>query len=125
MSSQQKKTAALLALSDSSSLTEAASRAGISTRTLYNYIHDDLSFSKAYNGIQEQAIISVTDKLSECVGSAVNAIKEIVESEATPPTVRLKAAIAILNIYDNHSSDLTSMSKRYVNENSCIFKDLF
>lgn len=51
MANNQKKTAALVALADSKTLSEAAGKAGISPRTLYTYIHDDLEFSKAYRNI--------------------------------------------------------------------------
>ena len=48
MANNQKKTAALVALADSKTLSEAAGKAGISPRTLYTYIHDDLEFSETY-----------------------------------------------------------------------------
>ena len=44
----QKKQAALEALMQSSTLTEAAEKAGISRKTLYSYIRHDFEFSHAY-----------------------------------------------------------------------------
>lgn len=75
MANNQKKTAALVALADSKTLSEAAGKAGISPRTLYTYIHDDLEFSKAYRDIQEQAKITVMESIAGSVESAIGVIK--------------------------------------------------
>ena len=127
MANKQKQTAALIALSESTSLTEAAAKAGISPRTLYSYIHDDIEFSQEYKSIQEQAIIAVTENMAGCVDSAISAIKDIVESDKTPAAVRLKAAIAILSIYDNHCAEISKIASGYVSANkaSSILDGLF
>lgn len=57
------------------SLSEAAGKAGISPRTLYTYIHDDLEFSKAYRDIQEQAKITIMESIAGSVESAIGVIK--------------------------------------------------
>ena len=99
MASSQKKTAALVALADSKTLSEAAGKAGISPRTLYTYIHDDLEFSKAYRDIQEQAKISIMESIAGSVESAIGVIKSIMENEKAPAAVRLRAATSIVSIY--------------------------
>jgi len=122
MANNQKKTAALVALADSKTLSEAAGKAGISPRTLYTYIHDDLEFSKAYRDIQEQAKITV---IAGSVESAIGVIKSIMENEKTPAAVRLRAATSIVSIYENQRSAVADMTSGYISDNSDLCNDFF
>ena len=128
MANNQKKTAALVALADSKTLSEAAGKAGISPRTLYTYIHDDLEFSKAYRAIQEQAKITVMESIAGSVESAIGVIKSIMsimENEKTPAAVRLRAATSIVSIYENQRSAVADMTSGYVSDNSDLCNDFF
>lgn len=125
MANNQKKTAALVALADSKTLSEAAGKAGISPRTLYTYIHDDLEFSKAYRDIQEQAKITVMESIAGSVESAIGVIKSIMENEKTPAAVRLRAATFIVSIYENQRSAVADMTSGYISDNSDLCDDFF
>ena len=149
MANNQKKTAALVALADSKTLSEAAGKAGISPRTLYTYIHDDLEFSKAYRDIQEQAKITVMESIAGSVESAIGVIKSIMENEKTPAAVRLRAATSIVSIYEsccssetyrcgrlraatsivsiyeNQRSAVADMTSGYISDNSDLCNDFF
>lgn len=125
MANNQKKTAALVALADSKTLSEAAGKAGISPRTLYTYIHDDLEFSKAYRDIQEQAKITVMESIAGSVESAIGVIKSIMENEKMPAAVRLRAATSIVSIYENQRSAVANMTSSYISDNSDLCNDFF
>lgn len=60
---EQKKAAALSALLECDTLSAAAARAGISRKTLYNYIREDHEFSRAYRGMTDQAAIEALERL--------------------------------------------------------------
>ena len=94
--SEQKKQAALVALTQSSSLTEAAEKAGIDRRTLYNYLHNDIDFTRAYEEIRSRQAVSYMDELTEQRQRAHAVIMELLEDTEQPASIRLKAAQVIL-----------------------------
>lgn len=96
--SEQKKAQALTALMDSGTLTAAAEKAGISRRTLYAYIHEDMTFARAYKEAQAQAAIEQLDGISEARQQATGVIAGIMQDEKQPAAVRLKAAQSVFTI---------------------------
>ena len=91
---EQKKQAALAALWESSTLTEAAEKAGIDRRTLYNYLHNDVDFARAYDEIRDRQ--AIVDDLTDRRQRAHAVIMELLEDTAQPAAIRLKAAQTIL-----------------------------
>ena len=91
------KDQALKALIDSSSLTEAAEKAGISRRTLYNYIHNDLEFANAYKEMHDQDTINFYESLTMRREKAFKTVSEILEDSEQPVKERLKAAEIIIS----------------------------
>ena len=94
--SDQKKSAALEALLDSSSMTEAANKAGISRRTMYNYLHNDLDFARAYAEARNRQAVAYMDELTARRDRAQDFIMGLLDDEKQPASIRLKAAQSIL-----------------------------
>lgn len=94
---EQKKDAALAALLTCETLTEAAEQAGISRRTLYSYIHEDVNFSRAYDAARNHQITSFADTLHEKRMRAAAIIADLMEDPEQPAAIRLKAAQTFIN----------------------------
>ena len=120
-----KKRAALEALSDSSTLTEAAEKAGISRRTLYAYIREDLDFSKAYKSLHEQSILSVYDTAVEQRNHASEVLKSIMDDETQSGAIRLKAAQTIIDKADKLEAKVGSIAASHVSANHSSLDDMF
>lgn len=88
--------AALEALLTCESLTEAAQQAGISRRTLYEYIHNDVEFARAYDAARNHQITSFMDALHDKRIKAAEVIEEIMNDPEQPAHIRLKAAQTFL-----------------------------
>lgn len=114
----QKQAAALAALLESSTLTEAAEKAGISRKTLYNYIRTDFEFSKAYKSLREQEAISALERLEEQRERASGVILSIMDDEEQPGMVRLKAAQAILEAAEEKRSLVACIAADNVQKNA-------
>lgn len=110
----QKQSAALEALIDSRTLTEAATKAGISRKTLYNYIRNDVKFAKAYRQIIEESATASAENVEARAERAASTIEEIMSDPDQPPMVRLKAAEMILEDCDRKRSRVTSIAEANV-----------
>ena len=114
----QKQAAALAALLESSTLTEAAEKAGISRKTLYNYIRTDFEFSKAYKSLREQEAISALERLEEQRERASGVILSIMDDTEQPGMVRLKAAQAIMEAAEGQRSLVACIAADNVQKNA-------
>ncbi len=97
MSKDANKGKALAALLDSNTFTEAAEKAGISRKTLYSYMRDDLEFAEAYKAAQERLTIERLETVEADRQRAKAAIFAIMDDKTQPGAVRLKAAQSILD----------------------------
>lgn len=113
----KRKQDALNALMTSSSLTEAAGKAGIDRRTLYNYIHNDLEFARIYRENISQQAIDRAEELSDRRERASRVIMTIMEDEEQPPMVRLKAAQTILATAAEQDRVLDALSTENISAN--------
>jgi len=95
--SDQKRQAALVALMSSNTLTEAAEKAGIDRRTLYNYLHHDIDFARAYDEMRSMQAINLLDEMTERRQQASAVIMDLMNDAEQPGIIRLKAAQAILD----------------------------
>lgn len=79
-----------------STVSEAAKKCGLATRTLYDRMNNK-SFQLLYNGakadILRKAVFLITGKLTE----AVEVVGEIVSDTSVNPAIRLQAAQTIIN----------------------------
>ena len=120
-----KKEAALQALAESDTLTEAAEKAGISRRTLYGYIREDIDFSVAYKSLREQAILRAYDAAAERRDHAAQVVDSIMDDQTQPGAVRLKAALSIIEKADKLESEVGELAKTHVSANQSFFDDPF
>ena len=95
--SDQKKAAALAALMECNTLTAAAERAGISRKSLYNYVREDHEFSRAYKALQEEAATSALEQLEAKQAEALEVVSSILQDEKQSAANRLKAAHELLS----------------------------
>ena len=115
--SDQKKQAALEALMDSNSLTEAAEKAGIARRTLYNYLRNDIDFARAYDEIRDRQAVAFMDDLTDRRQRAHAVILEIMEDTEQSAIVRLKAAQAILTAAAEQEKTVAGITRGNISAN--------
>jgi hypothetical protein len=96
-----KRDAALQALFNSGTLGEAAEVAGISRRTLYNYIHNqkDPSFVIAYRDMKREQLRESADKIQAAADKATDYITGLLDDqEAAPHRLNLPQPLNCLNL---------------------------
>lgn len=125
MSKEANKGKALAALLDSNTFTEAAEKAGISRKTLYSYMRDDLDFAKAYKAAQERLTLEHLETIEADRQRAKNAIFAIMEDSKQPGTVRLKAAQSILDAATAAANKAEVIANSNVTANTGMFADIF
>lgn len=118
---KQKKDVALAALITSNSLTEAADAAGLDRRTLYNYLHNDLDFARAYDEIRDRQAIALLDELTNRRKQALAVIMQIMEDEEQSPAIRLRAAQTVLDASENQEQRVISIQKQNISANKDMF----
>lgn len=122
---EQKKAAALAALLESESLTEAAEKAGISRRTMYEYLHNDAEFANAYQDARNRQTIALMDELTEQRQNAQKVVMEILNDLSQPAATRLKAAQMILSEATTQEKNVSGIAKSNVQENENIMSSIY
>jgi len=97
-SSEQMKAKARAALLECNTLTEAADKAGISRKTLYNYMKTDPTFAAEYKEAQERLALEEMGTVAKDRAEARAVIVEIMNNSELSPVVRLKAAASLYGI---------------------------
>ena len=97
-SSEQMKAKARAALLECNTLTEAADKAGISRKTLYNYMKTDPTFAAEYKEAQERLALEEMGTIAKDRAEARAVIVEIMNNSELSPVVRLKAAASLYGI---------------------------
>ena len=120
---EQKKAAALEALISCNSLTEAAEKAGISRRTLYNYIRQDSDFAREYRRLQELAATAAAETAAARAAEASSVIKEIMDDKEQPAAIRLKAAALILETSERQRKKVEEITADCVSSTNPFFAD--
>jgi phage terminase small subunit len=90
---QQKALAALLT---SPSRAAAAEAAGITTRTLQNYLSDP-EFQREYKRAFEGVVVDATRQAQQAISPALSTLRELVEDREEDAQARISAARAILS----------------------------
>jgi len=116
------KQKALAALLDSSTLTEAAKKAGINRKTLYNYIHTDIDFARAYEEAQAQIVIAQLEDMSEARNQAREVITGIMQDEKQPAAIRLKAAQSVFSIAEAQQKRAEAITADSLQRNAPLFE---
>ena len=96
MAKDLKRAAALEALQTSSTFTEAAEKANISRRTLYDYLYNDKDFAFEYRKQLRLRSIAQAEQATNEREAALQAIRDIMNDDEQPAAVRLKAAEKLL-----------------------------
>mgnify|MGYP003614189814 CR=1 FL=1 len=96
MSKDLNKDRALAALLESNTLTEAAEKAGISRKTLYNYIRNDPAFGLAYRTARDQIAVERMEALNNGTERATRLLLDLMDDAEQPASLRVKAAQTIL-----------------------------
>ena len=85
----------IIALVTTSTIKEAALKAGVSEATVYKRLKEE-DFKKAYNEYRQKLIEDSATALSLQLGDAVTALGDIVRDKETPAAIRLQAADTII-----------------------------
>lgn len=91
-----KKEKALAALLASPTRKEAAERAGISERTLRSYFQDH-EFLERYRAAFADVVEEATRRAQKSLSPALSVLKEIMEDEKEPASVRVQAAKCVMD----------------------------
>lgn len=75
----------------------ASEKAGVSESTAYRWLRDDPEFKRQMTAAEGEAIDRATRQLIGLQDVAIKTIKTIIDDQATPPGVRLRAAATILD----------------------------
>lgn len=82
---------------ESTTLTEAAEKAGISRKTLYNYIRNDPDFGAAYRSARDQVALEQMEALNSGTARATKLLMDIMDDTEQPASIRMKAAQTVLS----------------------------
>ena len=100
-----KRAAALEALQTETTFTAAAEKAGISRRTLYEYVYHDSEFAFEYRRQLRLRGLALAEQAARERDAAVDVIREIMQDGEQPAAVRLKAAEKMLSYADGGDAD--------------------
>jgi hypothetical protein len=84
------------ALSSGVNLTEAAAQAGVHRNTIANWQRDCLPFQQALSQAQSDRELIFRERAEDLAGLAFDSLREILKDPKSSPSVRLKAAIFII-----------------------------
>jgi transposase-like protein len=85
------------ALSSGVTMTAAADQVGIHRNTLSNWRRKSLPFQHAFAHAQYDRALLFRERSEELADIAAQAVREILSDPNTAPSVRLRAALAIMN----------------------------
>lgn len=109
------KSKALEALVDSKTITEAASKAGISRRALYDYLENDAGFARSFQAMQEQRVLDRLDGVEADRQKALKTVFALMNDSSQPGAVRLRAAQMILEMGEAVEQAARIVAKDHLN----------
>jgi transposase-like protein len=86
----------VLSLVQGATVTAAARAAGLHRTTVYHWLNTQPAFETAINQARAEYILTLRDELKTMSGLALATLRSFLETNDTPPGVRLKAALAVL-----------------------------
>jgi len=107
VNSKEKLLAALLT---SKTRKEAAKKAGVSERTVYEYLQDE-EFAHRYDEARRGLVKDATIQLQKGLSPAIDALSAVVEDKTAEPRARIAAARALLE-YGIKYSELSDVYAR-------------
>jgi hypothetical protein len=85
----------LAALAQGRTVTVAAQDAGLHRNTIYNWLNEP-EFKTAVDEAQREYVAILSDGMRDLAALALQTLRSLLEDPKTPPAVRLKTALAIL-----------------------------
>jgi transposase-like protein len=95
-SPQSPKQRVALLLASGKSVTAAAEEAGLHRSTIHQWLKTDSKFAAAVDSARGEYVETLRDRLRDQAAIAVQAITDLLTSPNTPASVRLRAALAVL-----------------------------
>lgn len=86
----------VVALAQGKSVSAAARQTGIHRTTVHNWMRNEPDFKAAVHRAKREYIELLNDQLRELAAGALQTLHTLIEDPAIPSTVRLKAALAVL-----------------------------
>jgi AcrR family transcriptional regulator len=105
---QEKAIAALLA---GQPVREAAKHAGVNRGTLHRWLTNDAVFIATYNFARKERTDAVLHELRKLGAEAVEVVRTLMTCAETPATLKLKAAISILEAVTDESHGSTDVEE--------------
>lgn len=88
---------AIAALISCPTLAEAARSAGIAEKTLWRWLQVP-EFQACYRSARQEVVSQAIALIQGCMGAAVNTLKTVAGDDQAPPSARVAAARAILDL---------------------------
>src|SRR6266849_8994033 len=85
----------IAALAQGRTVTAAAQEAGLHRNTIYNWYHEP-AFKTAVEEAQSEYVAILSDGMRDLAALALDTLRNLLEDPKTPPAVRLKTALAVL-----------------------------
>lgn len=90
------QTRVIAALTQGCSVTAAAREAGIHRTTIHHWLRSEPQFKTALETAQREYVATLSDEMRDLAARALQTLHTLLEDPNTPPAVRLKTALAIL-----------------------------
>jgi AcrR family transcriptional regulator len=87
---------AVAALAGGATIVNAAAAAGVSRPTVYAWFQNNAEFTAELNRARAEQREAIRTELRGLATAAVGTVRELIESPETPPAVRLRASLAVL-----------------------------
>ncbi len=84
------------ALAKGQTITAAAREAGIHRTTIHHWLRTEPAFKTAVDDAQSDYTATLSDEMRELSALALAALRSLLEDPATPPSIRLRASLAVL-----------------------------
>ena len=85
------------ALASGQSISAAAVAAGVHRSTVHNWLKSDANFQAEFDKIRQERFHDLYDQMLDLDTLALDTIRQILADPATPPSVRLRAALAVVS----------------------------
>ncbi len=87
----------IAALLTTPSIKDAAKEIGITSRTIFLWLNDE-KFSEAYRQARSKTVGLALAEIQKAMPQAIAALKEVMENREAPPSARVSAARAVLEL---------------------------
>jgi transposase-like protein len=85
------------ALASGASISKAARTCNIGRTTIYTWINTIPLFAQTIRAASSDAALQLSDQIHDTALDAISTISALINDPAAPPSVRLRAALAVLN----------------------------